>query len=534
MLSLTEDSKSALQQAIEEMESKKQRVQQQLTKLSQLWEQHKTSVSEARLRKLQEQQLQQHTDKLAVLKSELASQLNHKKVQFDRINIAQDQDDSPSIEKLILTVSQEIADIEASIAQLRDDKIQLDVSKGTNANEIKRLTEVMDEHQCQYCGQEIEEDTHHKMKQKLIELQRERKQLQEKESDIVRSYQSLQTRLQSLKSHVDILNDVKTRMYHIDREVERLQLEIVSQNKLIMEAESKLAELTGPQDVKSLNEWKYNVPYPEIEKRENEKLKQQEIALMKQRYESDVERKLLDEKVKQKNHELLELRENIKSLEDTERHLSTKLELQQQQQTALEFWEKAFDKRAKKIGIAKRPSSAKQESDASADASEEHGMITMRSYLLDKSIEELNVIFSEYMQFLANQQQDGVETMKEEEDLRDSLNISFDADLSINEEYAKRSSGQRRRNHLCVFFGLFELVRQHSSFRSQFLMLDEIFDGLDHDGQLATVNLIQLLATRVEKVFIITHSPYMLHEFRTNQIIAEMTPNGSSYRIVSH
>ena len=88
----------------------------------------------------------------------------------------------------------------------------------------------------------------------------------------------------------------------------------------------------------------------------------------------------------------------------------------------------------------------------------------------------------------------------------------------IKEDFGKRSGGQRKRNHLVVFFALFELVRQRSSFRADFLMLDEVFDALDKNGQEDVVSCIMALQQqRLSKVFLITHSAHVLDSGNSNQ-----------------
>ena len=98
----------------------------------------------------------------------------------------------------------------------------------------------------------------------------------------------------------------------------------------------------------------------------------------------------------------------------------------------------------------------------------------------------------------------------------------------INEDYAKRSAGQRKRNDLAIMFSLFELVRQRSNFRSNFMMLDEVFDALDSRGQESVRSLLGMLAaSRISKIFIITHSPLI---DRSQLIIhATMTQHGTKF-----
>lgn len=82
------------------------------------------------------------------------------------------------------------------------------------------------------------------------------------------------------------------------------------------------------------------------------------------------------------------------------------------------------------------------------------------------------------------------------------LGISFNADLELNEDFGKRSAGQRKRNDIVIMLSLFELIRQRGRFRADFVMLDEVFDALDVNGQLAVQELLAMLAQRVSKVTI--------------------------------
>ena len=184
--------------------------------------------------------------------------------------------------------------------------------------------------------------------------------------------------------------------------------------------------------------------------------------------------------------------------------------------SCLSFWEKAFERRTKKMEDLEQVSSG---SETQAPSKQ---FITMRSYMLEQSIDDLNHILFEYTKLLGP----------------NSLPVTFDYEFMIKEEYGKRSAGQRKRNHLVIFFGLFELVRQQSRFMANFLMLDEVFDALDRVGQEHVKEVISLIATQyVDKVFIITHNMRRSTETviggygGSNLIRAEMTSDGTKYHI---
>jgi hypothetical protein len=54
------------------------------------------------------------------------------------------------------------------------------------------------------------------------------------------------------------------------------------------------------------------------------------------------------------------------------------------------------------------------------------------------------------------------------------LGITFNSDLELNEDFGKRSAGQRKRNDIVIMLSLFELIRQRGRFRADFVMLDEV------------------------------------------------------------
>ena len=85
------------------------------------------------------------------------------------------------------------------------------------------------------------------------------------------------------------------------------------------------------------------------------------------------------------------------------------------------FWETAFDKRSKaNVGFA-----------------------SLRSFVLAESVQEINQIFRFYMEKLANDES--------------WLSVTLTPDLELQEDYAKRSGGERKRSDLVTLFAMFEL-----------------------------------------------------------------------------
>jgi len=138
----------------------------------------------------------------------------------------------------------------------------------------------------------------------------------------------------------------------------------------------------------------------------------------------------------------------------------------------------------------------------------------MRHYLISSSINELNTLIQSNMEILTNPTTIGPGSSSSKVY---NLPISFTPDLSIYppSSFGKRSSGQRKRNNLAVLFALFQLIRQKSRFRADFIMLDEVFDALDKEGQMQAAELISAVSTQgigraaggeVKHVLVVTHS----------------------------
>lgn len=139
-----------------------------------------------------------------------------------------------------------------------------------------------------------------------------------------------------------------------------------------------------------------------------------------------------------------------------------------EQYSMARFWEVAFDKNTKST----------------------MGFETVRSYIFADLVQELNLVLDSYADQLSD---------------RGKVSVTLTAELELEEVYVKRSGGERKRTDLAVLFSLFELVRNRARYQPQYLMLDEVFDALDRTGQLQVQQVLASLATRLRKVFVITH-----------------------------
>lgn len=71
--------------------------------------------------------------------------------------------------------------------------------------------------------------------------------------------------------------------------------------------------------------------------------------------------------------------------------------------------------------------------------------------------------------------------------------------------YECLSGGEARKIDIIVNFSLRDMLCQFSNFRSNLLILDEIFDNTDVDGCNAIINTITKRLTDIESIFVVTH-----------------------------
>lgn len=165
-----------------------------------------------------------------------------------------------------------------------------------------------------------------------------------------------------------------------------------------------------------------------------------------------------NERFENENFILRELEALHESIESTKTELSM-----------TKFWEMAFDKQSKgTVG-------------------------TVRAFVFEDVVNELNAICGSYMEQLQTKQQY-------------HLQVSLTADLEMEQVYGKRSGGERKKTDLAILFAMFELVRSQSRYVPDFLMLDEVFDTLDQDGRELVGQVLASLSKRLEKILVITHT----------------------------
>lgn len=148
-----------------------------------------------------------------------------------------------------------------------------------------------------------------------------------------------------------------------------------------------------------------------------------------------------------------------------------------------------------------------------------------RSFCLTKEIEHINLLLAHNI-YLLNSDVDGFQ-------LHD-LNCRITENLEIIQSDSgrglhKRSEGQRKRTDLAVFFTFFTIAQERSQFHSSFMIMDEVFDGLDESGQYAVQrwaqNMLLQKHSHLSHVFVISHNS---HTSNSNAGFIEVERNSIS------
>ena len=117
-----------------------------------------------------------------------------------------------------------------------------------------------------------------------------------------------------------------------------------------------------------------------------------------------------------------------------------------------------------------------------------------RGYLLNDIIEYINNKAKEYSELVFG---------------ADLIDFKLDGNnllISYNDkEYEALSGGERQKVDLIIQFAIRDMLCKHTSFSSNIIVLDEIFDALDDIGCQKVLDLITTRLHDISSIFIITH-----------------------------
>lgn len=194
--------------------------------------------------------------------------------------------------------------------------------------------------------------------------------------------------------------------------------------------------------------------------------------------------------------------------------LNTKCQQLAAQRELFAFWSWNLAKRTR------QPSSPKRSTEKAA--------VNFREHVLVKSLSELNALLAQVLMILYDDTRhardmatgmlrslfdsDTVDTITETSPPSGSI-LNQTLSVSSSLSYGKRSSGERKRVDLALFFALLQLSLARSAHRSHYLLVDEVFDSLDGAGQAAVVRWCGLMSQRMAGwILMITHSQHLIEQ----------------------
>ena len=180
------------------------------------------------------------------------------------------------------------------------------------------------------------------------------------------------------------------------------------------------------------------------------------------------------------------------------------------------FWSSALAKRTRRASSSSSPGSAVK---ATVKAT-----TNFREHILARSLSELNALLVDVLAVLYDDTRHAhlatgmlrslFDTESADRKINTSLSGSvLDPTLAVHPSlaYSKRSSGERKRIDLALFFALLLLARARSAHRAHYVLIDEAFDNLDKAGQAALARWCGVMSpTVVGWILVITHSQFLV------------------------
>lgn len=204
---------------------------------------------------------------------------------------------------------------------------------------------------------------------------------------------------------------------------------------------------------------------------------------------------------------------SLHSLRSEHDALATKLQELAADRGLFVFWSSALGKRTRRASSSSSPSSAAK------------ATTNFREHILARSLSQLNALLVQVLTALyddtrhAHMATGMLRSLFDSESSADIMNNTplsgslLDPTLAVHPSlaYSKRSSGERKRIDLALFFALLQLARARSAHRAHYVLVDEAFDNLDKAGQAAVVRWCGVMSpTVVGWILVITHSQFLV------------------------
>ncbi|RGP58523.1 hypothetical protein FSPOR_11879 [Fusarium sporotrichioides] len=206
-------------------------------------------------------------------------------------------------------------------------------------------------------------------------------------------------------------------------------------------------------------------------------------------------------------------RDSMQRLQLEHESLVRKLQMIAHNRELFEFWTISLSKRTRATSSSLSQAKAKTG-------------INFREHILSKSISEINGLLPQILTVLYDDTRhaniasgmlhsifdtNSVDGITNKSTSASVLNSKLTVDTSL--AYGKRSSGERKRVDLALFFALLQLARANSAHRAQYVLIDEVFDNLDNAGQAAVMKWLSVMSqTVVGWVVVITHSQFLIEQ----------------------
>ena len=140
----------------------------------------------------------------------------------------------------------------------------------------------------------------------------------------------------------------------------------------------------------------------------------------------------------------------------------------------------------------------------------------IKSLVFNQLVYELNKSIQKYLNDLFEQQVELFFDLKSEVKTTQSIVDRFSTHLKINSEevpFGLLSGGEKKRLILAVDFALSEIVSRRNKNNFDFIVLDEVFDGLDSNSKIKIMDFLLSLREKKKQIFVIDHASAFTDQF---------------------
>lgn len=153
-------------------------------------------------------------------------------------------------------------------------------------------------------------------------------------------------------------------------------------------------------------------------------------------------------------------------------------------------------------------------------SSKAFGASGIKAFIFKAMLSKLNQNFVKYGQRLGVSMEFSIDMSKASKPFTTTCSIGS----RLNKDYAEFSGGQKQRLDIVLIFAMYDLISVHSDIN--ILVMDEVFEGLDEEGEAAVFDLIRMKADEGKSVYVISHSQ-VLDSLYSQSINFEFT-NGTT------